>query len=212
MIVAACGLTQRHEDFLGAFPSPLVLINADLPGGQVPAVLSDDEAGGRAAAVHVLELGHSRLIHISGPAVREATSLRLDGVRAAIAAAGRDVTLEVVEWDGYLAGGLAARQVAERFQPPYAIITHNDVTAVGAMHALFELGIRIPDEVSVVGFDDIALAAFTNPALTTVAQDKYAMGRLAVETIARLRSGEAVKGNQVLPVHLVVRRSTGPVH
>ena len=210
VIVAAGGLTKRHEDFLSAFPAPLVLINADLPGGQVPAVLSDDEAGGRAAADHLLELGHTRLIHISGPAVREAVSLRLDGVRAAIATSGRGVTLEVVEGDGYQAGGLAARQVAECLQPPYAIIAHNDVTAVGAMHALFELGIRVPDEVSVVGFDDIALAAFTNPALTTVAQDKYAMGRLAVETIARLRSGEAVTGNQVLPVHLVVRRSSGP--
>jgi len=212
VIVAAGGLTQRHEDFLSVFPAPLVLINADLPGGQVPAVLSDDEAGGRAAAVHLLELGHSRLIHISGPTVREAVSLRLSGVRAAVAAAGRAVTLEVVEGDGYLAGGMAVRQVAQRLRPPYAIIAHNDLTAVGAMHALFDLGIRCPDEVSVVGFDDIALAAYTNPAMTTVAQDKYSMGRLAVETIARLRSGEAVNGNQVLPVRLVVRGSTGPPH
>ena len=212
VIVAAGGLTQRHEDFLSAFPSPLVLVNAALPGGQVPAVLSDDEGGGRAAAAHVLELGHTRLIHISGPEVREAVSLRLDGVRAAIAAADADVTLEVVDGEGYLAGGLAAREVAGRLRPPYAIIAHNDLTAVGAMHALFDLGIRVPDEVSVIGFDDIALAAFTNPGLTTIAQDKYAMGHLAVEMIARLRSGEAVRGDQVLPVRLVVRGSTGPAH
>jgi DNA-binding LacI/PurR family transcriptional regulator len=78
------------------------------------------------------------------------------------------------------------------------------------MHALFELGVRIPDQVSVVGFDDIALAAYMNPGLTTVAQDKYAMGRLAVETIVRMLAGETVRGNLMLPVRLVVRGSTGP--
>lgn len=212
VIIAAGGLTQRHEDFLRMFPVPVVLVNAALAGGQVPAVLSDDEAGGLAAAAHVLALGHSRLIYISGPAMRASASARLDGVRAAVAAAGRGVSLEVVEGYGFVAGGLAAQRVAERFRPPYAILAHNDLTAVGAMHALIELGIHIPDEVSVVGFDDIAIAAFMNPALTTVAQDKYAMGRLAVETIARLRSGEVITDSQVLPERLVVRRSTGPAH
>ena len=210
VIVAAGGLTKRHEEFLAAFPFPLVTINADLPGGQVPAVLSDDHDGGRAAACHLLELGHTRLVHISSPAVRESFSLRLDGVKEAIAASGRDVSLEVVEGDGYLDGAQATREVAGRLRPPYAIIAHNDLTAVGAMHALFELGVRIPDQVSVVGFDDIALAAYLNPGLTTIAQDKYAMGRLAVETIVRMLAGETVRGNLMLPVRLVVRGSTGP--
>ena len=210
VIVAAGGLTTRQAQLLRAFPVPLVLVNAALPGGPIPSVVSDNVAGGRAAVDHLLDLGHTRLVHVSGPAVRDATSLRLDGVRAAIAASGREVTLEVVEGDGYLAGGAAARGIAARLAPPYAIIAHNDLTAVGVIHALFDLGIRVPDEVSVVGFDDIALAAFTNPGLTTVAQDKYGMGRWAVEAITRLQAGEPVRGPEVLPIELVVRRSTAP--
>ena len=209
IIVAAGGLTKRHEDLLAAFPAPLVLINASLGRGLVPAILSDDEAGGRAAAQHLIGLGHRQLVHICGPA-SGSTSERLAGVSAAVAAAPGEVTLEVLEGDGYSAGGAAARQVAARLRPPYAITAHNDLIAVGVMHALFDLGIRVSQDVSVVGFDDIALAAYVNPGLTTIAQDKFGMGRLAVEIISRLRAGEAIRGNYVLPVRLVVRGSTGP--
>ncbi len=82
------------------------------------------------------------------------------------------------------------------------------MTAIGVMHGLSEVGLEILHDVSVIGFDDIALSDYTVPPLTTVAQDKYAMGRRAVETLDRILAGEAVSGTERLPVRLVVRGTT----
>ena len=212
VIVAAGGLTQRHEDFLSAFPSPLVLVNAALPGGQVPAVLSDDEGGGRAAAAHVLELGHTRLIHISGPAVREAVSLRLDGVRAAIAAADADVTLEVVEGDGYLAGGLAAR--AGRRASPASVRDHRPQRPDGRRRDACAFRPRDPRPGR--GQRDRVrrhrARRVHEPGLDHHCAGQVRDGPPGGRDDRPTRSGEAVKGDQVLPVRLVVRGSTGPAH
>lgn len=210
VVIAAGGLRHRQAEALRSFPVPVVMINASSPDRRIPAVLSDSRAGGRMAAQHLIDLGHRQLVYVLGPHEADETPVRLEGVRAAARAAGeRDVTLEVVRGDGHPSGGAAAaRTVISRLTPPYAFICHNDVTAIGAIHGLTDAGLKIPHDVSVIGFDDIALTDYTVPPLTTVAQDKYAMGRRAMEILDRLLAGEAVSGTERLPVRLVVRGTT----
>jgi LacI family transcriptional regulator len=209
VIVASGGLTRRHGAVLGRYAIPVVLVNASLPGSEVPAVLSDNRAGGRLAAEHLLALGHDHLVHIAGPPGSEPMSARLRGLREAVAASSRPVTVEVVPGDGHLTGGAAGvRAAVARRPPPFGIFAHNDLTAIGALHALAELGIKTPEEVAVVGFDDIPLAAYASPELTTIAQDSYGMGAWAAGAIDRLAGGETVTGVHTLPVRLVQRRST----
>jgi LacI family transcriptional regulator, galactose operon repressor len=210
VVIAAGGLRHRQADALRSFRVPVVVVNASSPDPRIPAVLSDSRAGGRMAAQHLIELGHRQLVYVLGPREADETPVRLEGARDATRSArGLGVALEVVHGDGHLSGGTAAAHaVASRLKPPYALMCHNDMTAIGAMHGLTEAGIRVPDDVSVVGFDDIALTDYTVPPLTTVAQDKYAMGRRAVRLIDRILAGETVSGTERLPVRLVVRAST----
>lgn len=212
--VAAGGLRDRLADKLRAYPVPVVYLNAASPDARIPSIVSADREGGRLAAQHLISLGHRRLVYVRGPRERDDSSPRLEGARDAVRAArAMTVTLETWGGGGHLAGGTAvARDVASHYQPPYALICHNDLTAIGVMHGLSELGVRVPLDVSVVGFDDIALTDYTVPPLTTVAQDKYEMGSRAVRLIARILAGETVSGTTELPVRLVVRRSTAPPH
>lgn len=210
VVIAAGGLRHRHGDTLGSFPVPVVYANASSPDPRIPAVQSDNRGGGRMAAQHLIDLGHRQLAYVLGPRELDERPVRLEGARsAAYAARGLGVTLTVIHGDGHLAGGTdAARQAISRMELPFALICHNDVTAIGAMHGLAEEGLRVPQDVSVVGFDDIALSDYTFPPLTTVAQDKYAMGRRAIAIVDRLLAGETVSGTEWLPVRLVVRGST----
>jgi LacI family transcriptional regulator len=210
VVIAAGGLRHRQADALRAFPVAVVIVNASSPDPRIPAVLSDSREGGRLAAQHLIDLGHRQLVYVLGPREADETPVRLEGARAAARAARRSgVSLRVVHGDGHLAGGTAAaRAVAADLTPPFALLCHNDVTAIGVMHGLAGLGLRVPDDVSVVGFDDILLTDYTVPPLTTVAQDKYMMGRRAVEIVDRILAGETVSGTERLPVHLVVRGTT----
>ncbi|CAN5713239.1 DNA-binding transcriptional regulator CytR [soil metagenome] len=210
VVIAAGGLRNRQAEALRAYPVPVVIVNASSPDPRIPAVLSDSRTGGRMAAQHLIDLGHRSLVYVLGPREADGTPVRLEGARdAARSGRGLGVTLKVIRGDGHLSGGTAAAlALASRLEPPFALICHNALTAIGAMRGLLEVGLRVPIDVSVVGFDDIALTDYTVPPLTTVAQDKYAMGRRAVAIVDRILAGEAVSGTERLPVRLVVRGST----
>ncbi len=224
IIVAASDLTQRHADWLAASPVPVVVVNSNprVPG--VPVILSDDRAGGRLAAAHLLELGHRRLGVVAGPPGQAASKPRLEGVIEAVAEFGSDLPRPAVAvGDGHVEGGEAAAQALLAETPDVTgIVCFNDLTAIGTLRALRAAGRHVPDDVSVVGFDDIAAAAWVDPPLTTVAQQKAAMGRWAVERLAEAIAGrsyepstaahEALAAGVVvqLPVTLAIRGSTGP--
>jgi LacI family repressor for deo operon, udp, cdd, tsx, nupC, and nupG len=113
---------------------------------------------------------------------------------------------------GYMAGETAAHELLKLAERPTAVVAHNDLIAIGAMKAFMEAGLRIPNDISVVGFDDIAAASYVQPPLTTVAYPKRQMGRAGIEMLLeRLSSEEKMPtGTLKLPVELVVRASTGP--
>lgn len=224
LIIASSGLTNRHRDRIREVPCPVVIMNSESTVAAVPAVLSDNISGGRLAAEHVISLGHR---HIAYVAVRHAANSavleRLQGVHAALGGplAGDVGPLRLVEGDGTVAGGDAAARRVRTIAPEVtALLCYNDLTAVGVMRGLRALGLGVPADVSVVGFDDIEIAPLVEPSLTTVRQSTDEMGRWAVASLfERIDHGrEAAAGsiegepgeNRRLPVMLVERDSTGP--
>lgn len=214
IVIAASSLGLRHRDWLAAAPVPVVLVNGTAPGVSLPSISSDNVRGGRLAAEHLLGLGHRRLGVLTAPARNVDAPDRLLGVREAVAAAGLDArSVPVAMGDAGVAGGERAMQVLlGAAPPPTGVVAYNDLTAIGALRALRAAGLAVPDDVSIVGFDDVDLAAYVDPPLTTIAQETVEMGRWAVR---RLR--EAIEGRRdgagddvQLPVRLEIRGSTGP--
>ena len=208
VMVASGGLARRQQSRLVEFSRPVVFLNVASPDGRIPAVLSDNRLGGRLAAEHLVECGYQRLIYVSGPSESAHGSERQDGVLEGA----EPLEVHVVEGGGDLHGGAAAiMEVAHSVEPPFGVVAHNDVTAVGVLSALRRMKLRVPDQVGVVGFDDIAWSAYVTPSLTTVAQDKYGMGVRAAQLVKWLLSGEDVSGTVRLPVRLIERDSTNRV-
>uniref|UniRef100_UPI0025CF45D1 substrate-binding domain-containing protein n=1 Tax=Phenylobacterium sp. TaxID=1871053 RepID=UPI0025CF45D1 len=172
----------------------------------------DNERAAVEAMEHLYGLGHARIGVITGPLASPISRDRLDGVHAAAKAHGRDDDLTVVTGDFSVEAGLdQTLKLLERPQPPTAIFCFSDEMAMGALDALRRRGLRCPQDVSVVGFDDIRFAKHVSPALTTVAQPMDAIGAEAVRVLLDIFAGKAETLQQVtLPHRLVVRESTGP--
>jgi LacI family transcriptional regulator len=193
---------------------PFVVVDPREPLDEgVPAVSAANALGGRAATQHLLSLGHRRIGAITGVAEWLASTERLTGYRAALASSGAlaDRGL-VIESDWTIEGGeSAAATLLELPEPPTAIFAFNDNMAVGTLRAARVRGVRVPEDLSVVGFDDSEQAAIVTPALTTVRQPLAEMGRMAVSLLLRLLENQRVEGlNVELQTRLVVRDSTAP--
>jgi LacI family transcriptional regulator len=215
IIVASARVGSRHAELLRAGHIPVVLVNSEARGSGLPSISSDNRGGARLATCHLLDCGHRRIGHITAPATNAAARQRLAGIRDGLIAAGRDpATLRIAVGDGHVAGGeQAMRELLDLDPPISAVLCYNDLTAIGALRAIRAAGLAVPADVSVVGFDDIDLAAWTDPPLTTVAQQKAEMGRLAVAALTRRLAspGLAERPRSIhLPTRLVVRGSTGP--
>ncbi len=198
--------------------TPIVIINNAHREHIGYSVEVDNAAGAREAVSHLLHLGHRRIAHIAGPAREWDAAERLRGYEEALLASGLAAKRElIVPGDNQPEGGIAGMQhlLALPIRPT-AVFCYNDATAIGAMRAARMAGLRIPADLSIVGFDDIDLARYLEPPLTTVAQPKSQMGETAVEMILALLSvsqqadqaDRAPVTDCVLPSQLVVREST----
>jgi DNA-binding LacI/PurR family transcriptional regulator len=180
-------------------------------GAGVPVVASNEAEGARLATQHLLGLGHATVWHLAGPPGRIGAEARIRGWQQALAAAGVAAPDHLVgDWtarSGYEAGCILATE-----RSATAIFVGNDQMALGLLRALHERGCAVPQQVSVIGFDDVPDAAFYTPPLTTIRQHFTELGREAMCLLLRAleRGGEAATDNVVLPVELVVRGSTGP--
>jgi LacI family transcriptional regulator len=180
-------------------------------GQDIPVVAADNVGGARQATAHLLRLGHRRIGVITGRGDGAATRARLQGHYAALADAGvaPDPMLEV-EADFLVPGGAAgAERLLGLASPPTAIFAFNDCMAIGALHVARARGLRLPDDLSVVGFDDTPEAEAAHPALTTVHQPLRELGRMAVGQLVRLMDSQQFESPHVaLATRLVVRSST----
>jgi DNA-binding LacI/PurR family transcriptional regulator len=221
LIIASTALTSRHKARIRDVPCPVVIVNGESSVAAVPAVVSDNRSGGRLAAEHLLSLGHRRLAYLAAPSVdRWAVRERIAGVRSAIREhSGRGASVAiVVAAEGVEAGETAARTALQAEPRTTALICYNDLTAIGAVRGLRGLGLSVPDDVSVVGFDDIEMASYVDPPLTTIRQATGEMGRWALASLCRrIESGREETAGQVggrpgpmvrLAVTLVARGST----
>jgi LacI family transcriptional regulator len=193
---------------------PFVVVDPRVPLDEgIPAVSAAHASGARAAVEHLLSLGHRRIGAITGPPAWMATTERLQGYRGALAAAGvmPDPALVAESNFEIVSGEKAAHDLLGLPDRPTAIFAFNDNAAVGTLRVARELGLRVPEDLSVVGFDDSEQAAIVTPALTTVRQPLAEMGRMAVSLLLRLLERQRVEAlNVELATRLVVRESTAP--
>lgn len=193
---------------------PTVLAVRELPGSGIPSISHDDVTGGRLAAEHLLGLGHRRVAQLMGPQDIWSFEGRARGFRDAVAAAG--ATCEDVRSRSRLPTAQAGRELAvdlldRQEDPPTAIFAHNDSIAIGALGVLREHGLDCPDDMSLIGYNDVPLTAHIHPPLTTIRLPGYELGRLAAELVVTPGDGaDGMAGSVQLAPQLVVRSSTGP--
>ena len=174
--------------------------------------MSENREGAALAVRHLHELGHERIATITGALATRPGADRLDGFREELAALGLEPREEyVVEGDYYDESGYqGTRRLLELDEPPTAIFAASDLMAAGALRAANELGARVPEDLAIVGFDDIGLASLIQPALTTVRQDMHALGEAAANGLARMiENPESPPARELVPTRLVVRASSG---
>jgi LacI family transcriptional regulator len=218
VLLVPAGSPNPSIRLLRAHKVPLVVLDRRVPGRRVDNVRCDSEAGAYALARHLIGLGHRRIGVLTG---RRAISTSLDrvaGVRRALDEAGLGLDEALVRWGGFNFGDL---NLADGYQmtgevlsatadPPTALFAANNFIAFGAIRALREMGIRVPDDISVVAFDDLPAEWVSDPFLTVAAQPAYDIGRRAAEMVIDSLTGERAKTGEslVLPFELIVRRST----
>lgn len=206
---------ERHEPGvveLAASGIPCVSIDVDVLGKRAGYVISDNRQGARLAVRHLGQLGHRRIALINGVAISRVGHDRALGYREALEELGLAYRPEYVrDFDFTWEHGYSAMQeLLELPEPPTAVFAAADLTAIGAMRAIQERGLRVPDDIAVVGFDDIQMAGMVHPPLTTIRQDKEGLGRVAGEALVRMIESPGYSPPVVtMPVELVVRESCG---
>jgi LacI family transcriptional regulator len=192
---------------------PCVAVDLDLEGPMVTSVRSDSREGAFLAVEHLASLGHTRIAHIAGPVDTTPGRERLNGFQRAIAEQNLPYHDELVVYgDFYYDSGRAAMQkLLALDEPPTAVFAASDMMAMGAMRTVHAAGLSIPEDVAMVGFDDMQMAAMAHPPLTTVRQQKTRLGELAAEALLQrigALEGEETKSLMTLSVDLVAREST----
>jgi LacI family transcriptional regulator, galactose operon repressor len=212
-VLMGLGTDDPEVDRLARSSLPCVSVDVEFQGMHSSWVSSDNFQGAELAVKHLKECGHTRIGHIAGLLETTPGRQRLAGFRRAIESAGLGYFDELVVYgDFYFESGVAAMEkLLALDEPPTAVFVASDMMAMGAMRAIQAAGLSVPNDVAVVGFDDIAIAAMATPSLTTVRQEKARLGELAADTL--LRQMEEGANGQIdtsitLPVTLVVREST----
>jgi LacI family transcriptional regulator len=190
--------------------SPMLVLGRSVQNGAMLAGLPiDNQQGARDATRHLIEQGHRAIAFIAGPGSHEDAVERLDGYRIALEEAGIGFDADLVEQGDYLeTGGLAAMERLMARRPSFsAVFCANDQTAYGARLAMFRRGVRVPEDVSLVGFDDLPTSSYMTPPLTTVRQPTYEIGRLAAQSILQMIRKQAIALSPI-PLTLVTRETT----
>lgn len=200
--------------------APLVIIDPNNETPDYPAIIATNQEGALAAMNYLTNLGHRRIGHIAGEMKLISASQRLQGYKDGLAAAGIPLNEDLIEMGDYTTetAVICARKLLSLPDRPTAIFAANDVSAIGVYQAARELGLQIPGDLSVIGFDNLRDAAYLNPPLTTIDQSLERMGTIATEMLVELVKGKPLsihpteEGNLYkIPTELVIRDSCAPV-
>ena len=213
LIVASAGGDAVLAEGLAAVRTPMVIVDRGLEGVNADMVRIDHEYGAYLATRHLLELGHRDIATIGGPASTSVAQMRLAGFCRALREAGIEVPGErMLESDFTSTGGYAAAALLLETNPPSAIFAGNDMIGIGVLRAAAERNIRVPSELSVIGFDDIQMSRYVSPALTTVGQSILQLGEMAAEVLLRRIASPAMATDQrIVTPSIVLRESTAPL-
>jgi len=213
LVLVSAGANQATVDMLAGQEGAVVIVDCETSGLRADLVMRDNRQGGYQATSHLLGLGHRRIACIAGPSPLTPSAQRVAGYRAALAEVGVPIDERLIpEGDFQSRSGYVAMQTfLELAEWPTAIFACDDMMAMGAICAIHEAGLGVPDDISVMGFDDIALASFTCPPLTSVARAKREIGVLAFEMLReRMRDGGSSPRRDLLETELVIRGSCRP--
>lgn len=212
LFFAASSESTSHIRALQGLRIPLVVVDRQAPDVKIDQVLIDNHLGGKLATQHLLDLDHRRIACISGPADLMLSAQRVAGYKEALTEAGvpiEETLIVTKEMYQYEAGYEAANELLAMADRPTAVFACNDVMAIATINVAWKLGWEVPKDLSVVGFDDIRLASFINPPLTTIAQPKYDMGAIATTMLLeRIGNPQLPPRQQLLDIQLLNRRST----
>lgn len=190
---------------------PFVLVGPAAPAASAPAPIGlDDAAGVRRAVRHLSALGHRRIAHVGGSDRYVHSDVRRRAWAEEMNLLGLEAGPVVVADFTGAAGARATHELLDLAEPPTAIVYANDLMAIAGMSAAMDRGVRIPTDLSIVGFDDIPLAPYVVPPLTTVRQDVIEWGRACARTLVSLVEGREPEPIELPPVEFVMRGSTGP--
>lgn len=215
--IIVCGSRLAADELVAIHTrhnTPMVVINRTVRHPNIACIVVDVENATYRATRHLLDLNHARIAFLSGPIKSEQSQARRRGVEKALAEANLTLRAELCPASfPNIDGGFQAMSALLALPPadrPTAVIAYNDIMALGVLHAIRSHRLRVPEDISVIGFDDIAMAAHANPPLTTVAQPKYRMGRLAMQTLRRMVQGypPPEEGFTLMESSLIVREST----
>lgn len=205
--------TYEPANKFTAHQIPIVVVDRVVEDQDAYSVVADNFHGGYLAAEHLIALGHQRIGFICRPQALAHSNERMRGYQAALAEHNLAPDESLIVPGGYKFedGREAALTLLQSERPPTAIFAYNDIIAIGVLRAASELDLSVPNDLSVVGFDDIPGAAFTFPPLTTVSLPKFEMGQRSAELLIGLINGEeaSAQSNEMMDVNLVVRESTG---
>ncbi|MFN8488273.1 MAG: LacI family DNA-binding transcriptional regulator [Caldilineaceae bacterium] len=213
IIGIASHLLNQYRRYLDRIQLPILMINEQEPGGAIHSVAVDDVHGARLAVDHLISLGHRRIGYVSVPDRPKSNRLRWQGYQAALQAAGIPVdevllfTADAIE--DHVKHGQASLQRLLAAGAT-AVFCYNDAVAIGLLAACHEQGLSLPKDLSVAGFDDIDMATYTFPPLTTIRQPRFELGRQAMLMMLELLDGQRPE-NRILHGELVVRQTTASI-
>ena len=192
---------------------PLVLVNRQIYGARTNFVIVDSKIGSRLAVEHLIELGHKRIAHIAGPIDISVSIERLETYKETLKAHNIRVDEELIKTGNFQQDGgfNACKELLSIKEPPSAIFCANDFMALGALEYISNMGLRVPDDISILGFDDITFASLPGIELTTIKVPKYDMGHLSAKILIDEIEGKRKSIKQVvLKPELVIRKTTKP--
>ncbi len=214
IVVTSSRVGAIYMSVLSQMMVPIVLINNQHPGTFTHSVMVENVEASRGATRHLIGLGHRRIAYLGDRFGYQSDTERFTGYRRALEQEGLPFLPElVVHGDGKAEGG---EQAAERLLAldgrPTAVFCYNDMSALGALRTMHLAGLRVPDDISLVGFDDLFVARYAYPQLTTVRQPMRRMGMLAMESLLKLMAGQTSLETLKVPAELILRESTAAPH
>ncbi len=205
IIICSTGLVRRHLNKLNAFGKNIVLVDVNTNETNFPVIRSDGHEGGVLVGKHLVECNYEEIVYLGFDLEKGDGSPRYSGL--IVGCAGIPTHYFSVGND-FSSMSKVIDEIVSKVNTPFAVFAHNDISAIAAMHALKSRGLRIPEDVGIVGYDDISIASLVSPELTTIKHFHEQLGALAVETLEKLISNNGTAISQKISPKLVIRSST----